>query len=53
MGDNKVLYKSKRVRKDTDPFNFNIDISDVKDLKIVLESDKGISYFIADAMISK
>lgn len=53
LGDNKVLYKSKRVRKDTDPFNFNIDISDVKDLKIVLESDKGISYFIADAMISK
>lgn len=52
-GDNKVIYKSKRVRKDTDPFNFNIDISNVKTLRIVLESDNGISYFIADPMISK
>ena len=53
FGDDKVLYKSKRVKKDTDPFTFDIDISNVKTLKVVLESDKGISYFIANPLISK
>ena len=52
-GDNKSIYKSKKIRNTTKPFNFNVDISGVKELKIVLESDKGITYFIANPVISK
>lgn len=53
LGDNKVIYKSKKIKKGTNPFNFNIDVTGVKELKLILESDNDISYFIANPTINK
>ena len=53
LGDERVIYKSKKIKDGTKPFTFNIHVGGVEELKIVLESDKGISYFIANPLISK
>lgn len=53
IGDGKTIYKSKKIKKTTNPFEFNVDVSKVKELKIILESDKGISYVIGNPIISK
>ncbi len=52
-GNNKVIYRSKKIKDKTNPFMFNIDVTGVTELKIVLESDKGISYFIGNPILSK
>lgn len=52
-GNNRVIYKSKKIKKGIQPFNFNIDVTGVTEIKILLESDKGISYFIANPILSK
>ncbi len=52
-GNGRVIYKSKKIKKGIQPFNFNIDVTGVTEIKIVLESDKGISYFIANPILSK
>lgn len=52
-GNNRVIYKSKKIRKGTNPFTFDIDVTGVTELKIVLESDNGISYFIANPILSR
>ena len=52
-GDGKVIYKSKKIKKTTNPFSFSIDVKGIKELKIVLESDKGISYMIVNPVVSK
>lgn len=52
-GNDRVIYRSKKIKDGTNPFMFNIDITGVTELKIVLESDKGISYFIANPMLIK
>jgi len=53
IGDGKTIYKSKKLKNKTAPFDFSVDISGVKELKIVLESDKGISYIIGSPVIVK
>ena len=52
-GDGKTIYKSKKIKSTTAPFDFSVDVSGVKELKIILESNKGIPYIIVDPMISK
>lgn len=53
LGDERVIYKSKKIKDGTNPFTFNVSIIGVDELKIVLESDTGISYFIGNPLISK